>query len=122
MLTYKSGRRNTRLCGGETEAEVEVALDTLYYAKQVNVDHERVVSVRDGWTTTAKYEKSYMHTRLTKIVPGVEIFFAIDGHEFNVKIPKQGDKAKCIVWGDPCKVPSLLAVPLVSFLMHMKSL
>ena len=92
----------TQDSGGKTEAEVEVALDNLYYAKQVNVDHEQVVSVRDGWTTTAKYGKSYMHTRLTKIVPGVEIFFAIDGQEFNVKIPKQGDKAKCIVWGDPC--------------------
>ena len=58
--------------------------------------------MRDGWTTTAKYGNSYIHTRLTKVVPGMKNIFAIDGHEFNVKIPKQGEKAKCIVWGDPC--------------------
>ena len=92
----------TQDSGGKTEAGVEVALNTLYYAKQVSVEHEQVVSVRDGWTTTAKYGKSYIHTRLTKVIPGMKNVFAIDGHEFNVKIPKQGDKAKCIVWGDPC--------------------
>jgi hypothetical protein len=26
----------------------------------------------------------------------------IDGHDFEARIPKEGDRAKCMVWGDPC--------------------
>ena len=66
------------------------------------VPHEQTVSLREGWTTTSKYGESYIHTRITQVVPGVDNPFAIDGHEFNVKIPPKDEKAKCIVWGDPC--------------------
>jgi hypothetical protein len=60
------------------------------------------MDIKDGWTTTKKYGESHIHTRLTKITPGVKNPFTIDGHGFDIKIPKEGDKAKCIVWGDPC--------------------
>lgn len=66
------------------------------------IPHEQTVSLKDGWTTTSKYGDSYIHTRITQVAPGVNNPFAVDGHEFNVKIPKKDEKAKCIVWGDPC--------------------
>lgn len=66
------------------------------------IPHEQTVNLKDGWTTTSKYGDSYIHTRITQVVLGVNNPFAVDGHEFNVKIPKKDETAKCIVWGDPC--------------------
>ena len=59
-------------------------------------------SFYDGWTTTKKYGKSFIHTALVKIDPGRNNPFQVDGTEFNVKIPLDGSTAKFVIWGDPC--------------------
>jgi len=59
-------------------------------------------SFYDGWTTTKKYGKSFIHTALVKIEPGRDNPFQVDGTQFNVKIPLDGSTAKFVAWGDPC--------------------
>lgn len=59
-------------------------------------------SFYDGWTTTKKYGKSFIHTALVKIEPGRDNPFQVDGTQFNVKIPIDGSTAKFVAWGDPC--------------------
>ena len=55
-----------------------------------------------GWTTTKKYGRSYIHTAIVKVVPGVDNPFEVDGTGFNVRIPQDNEPAKCVIWGDPC--------------------
>ena len=55
-----------------------------------------------GWTTTKKYGKSFIHTAIVKVVPGISNPFVVDGTEFDVRIPEDGESAKCVIWGDPC--------------------
>ena len=72
------------------------------YADNLDGPHTASTDILEGWTTTKKYGNSHMHTKLVKVVPGVKNPFKIDTHEFDVNIPKEGERAKCIVWGDPC--------------------
>jgi len=55
-----------------------------------------------GWTTTKKYGKSYIHTVIVNVTPGISNPFIVAGTPFDIKIPQDGHPAKCIVWGDPC--------------------
>lgn len=60
------------------------------------------LAILKGWTTTQKYGKSHIHTAIAKVVPGVDNPFEVDGTKFNVRIPKDNEPAKCVIWGDPC--------------------